>query len=131
MTIVVDSNLVLPACSVAGGFERFGSERLVAPPLMWSEARSALHRAVWLGSVPRDVGRRTLERLERCPVEMEAHPGLGEEAWDVADSLGWAKTYDAEYLALARLLGCPLATFDRRLTRGAGRLGVATVPARL
>jgi hypothetical protein len=26
--------------------------------------------------------------------------GLSDEAWRIADRLGWAKTYDAEYLAL-------------------------------
>lgn len=66
-----------------------------------------------------------LERLEDSPVRMVNHPQLGLGAWDVADALGWAKTYDAEYLALARLIGCPLATLDRRV-RGAGeRLGVS------
>jgi len=40
---------------------------------------------------------------------------LIEEAWRVADRLGWAKTYDAEYLALARVLKCRLLTSDAKL----------------
>jgi len=36
--------------------------------------------------------------------------------------LGWAKTYDAEYVALARTLECSLLTTDRRLQRGAERI---------
>jgi predicted nucleic acid-binding protein len=49
---------------------------------------------------------------------------LGAEAWRIADELGWAKTYDAEYLALALLLGCRVVTVDGRLRRGADRLGI-------
>ena len=38
-----------------------------------------------------------------------------DEAWRIADRLGWAKTYNAEYLALARLLRCRLLTTDAKL----------------
>jgi predicted nucleic acid-binding protein len=47
-------------------------------------------------------------------------------AWSIADDLGWAKTYDAEYLALASLLRSGLVTLDRRLRSAAERLGIAT-----
>ena len=36
------------------------------------------------------------------------HPELGLEAWRIADELGWARTYGAEYVALGSLLGCRL-----------------------
>lgn len=97
---------------------------LVAPPLMWSEARSALHRAVWRGLLPQAQGQAALGRLEGAPVERRAHRKLGTEAWRLADSLGWAKTYDAEYLALASLLGCGLVTLDQRLRQAAVRAGI-------
>jgi len=48
---------------------------------------------------------------------------LRREAWSVAYELGWARTYDAEYVALARLSGCRVVTLDARLRRGAARLG--------
>jgi predicted nucleic acid-binding protein len=56
---------------------------------------------------------------------------LAGEAWRIADSLGWAKTYDAEYCALASLLDCRLVTVDGRLRRGADRLGFVVGPAEL
>ena len=36
--------------------------------------------------------------------------------------LGWMKTYDAEYVALARMARCRLFTVDARLRRGAGHV---------
>jgi predicted nucleic acid-binding protein len=52
-------------------------------------------------------------------------------AWQVADELAWAKTYDAEYVGLARLLRCRLVTLDARLRRGADRLGFVVAPHEL
>lgn len=47
----------------------------------------------------------------------------------MADELGWAKVYDAHYVALARLLDCKLVTIDERLLRGVARLGIAVRPS--
>lgn len=129
--LVLDANVALAEVSGHDSFRRYGNEELVAPAFMWSEARSGLHEAVWRGEVPAQAGRELLGRLERVPVEARAHPQLGEESWRVADELGWAKTYDAEYIALAKLLGCRLVTLDRRLRRGADQLGFVVSPSEL
>ena len=126
MTLVLDASVLVPACTVTDGFAELAGEVLVAPPLLWPEARSVLHRSVWQGLVAPDTGLRALSRLEAAPVTPHDHPELGREAWRLADRLGWAKTYDAEYLALATLLACPLATRDRRLEGAASRVGVST-----
>ena len=43
--------------------------------------------------------------------------------------VGWAKTYGAEYVALARLLGCTLFTSDERLRRGGAPVVDVVSPA--
>ena len=100
----------MPACWSSGAPpSRINSElapgERCAPPLTRSEARSALHEssggAGWGPTKP--PGR---ARLGDADVELRKHPGLADEAWRIADELGWAKTYDAEYVALASLLGC-------------------------
>jgi predicted nucleic acid-binding protein len=124
--LVIDAKTVVPSCTLPDGFSRFGGEQLVAPPLLWPEARSVLHRSVWRRLVSPETGLRALARLEAAPVENRDPSHLGREAWRIADDLGWAKTYDAEYLALASLLGCGLATLDRRVRVAAERLGIET-----
>jgi hypothetical protein len=40
-------------------------------------------------------------------------------AWELADQLGWATTYDAEYLALTRLQADAFITLDAGLAKSA------------
>jgi predicted nucleic acid-binding protein len=121
--LVVDASVAVPATLQPDGFERLGDDNLVAPPLMWSETRSTLHEALWRKELEVDEARSALLRLEAAPVSLSRPAELGEEAWRVADAFGWAKTYDAEYVALAKLLRCRLVTADARLRRATGRLG--------
>jgi len=128
--LVIDASVALAASSSPDGF-RLLREELVAPPLLWSEFRSVLHEAVWRGDISETLARRALEAFARSGVRERRHRRLGETAWRIADELGFAKTYDAEYLALAELLGCRLVTLDRRLRRGADRLGLVVGPDEL
>jgi predicted nucleic acid-binding protein len=98
---------------------------------MWSEVRSGLHEGVWRGDFDRTEAEAAHRRLEEAPVHSIADIRVGVEAWRIADELGWAKTYDAEYLALAQILGCRLVTLDARLRRGADRLGFVISPTEL
>jgi predicted nucleic acid-binding protein len=42
---------------------------------------------------------------------------LRRRAWDLADRLGWASTYDAEYVALTQLQADAFVTLDADLAR--------------
>jgi predicted nucleic acid-binding protein len=123
VTLVVDAGVVVTACLSAPGLSPLGPERLVGPPLLWSEARSTLHELRWRDEIDAGDAEAAREALETSDVERVDDPRLGARAWQIADTLGWAKTYDAEYVALADLLGCRLVTLDARLRRGAARLG--------
>jgi predicted nucleic acid-binding protein len=129
--LVLDATVVLAACAAPRGFDYFTDQDLVAPPLMWSEARSVLHEMARRGELPATHARRLRRAVERIPVAEQAHPQLGEAAWDIADRLGLARTYAAEYIALARLLGCPLVTLDAEIRERARRLVVVIGPSEL
>lgn len=129
--LVVDASVALAASADDYGFRVFGQEQLVAPPHMWSEARSSLHEARWRGDISPRVALGTFERLEAAPIRPRSHKELGATAWRLADDFGWAKTYDAEYLALALLLDCRLVTLDSRLRRRTAELGIVIGPAEL
>jgi hypothetical protein len=60
-----------------------------------------------------------LELITGWPIRLLGDRVLRGTAWKVADELGWAETYDAEYVALTRLHGDALVTADADL---AGRL---------
>jgi predicted nucleic acid-binding protein len=105
---------------------------LHAPRLLQSEVLSALHAQVWRGVVPPDAAREMLRRLRDLPLSFFADENLlHDRAWSIADELGWAKTYDAEYVALAQLLGIPLLTLDGRLARGIEHLVTTVGPVDL
>jgi predicted nucleic acid-binding protein len=129
--LVIDASVALPACMSPDGFSFFQDEPLIAPALMWSEARSALHEALWRREITSEEARAAVETLADAPIRARHHKRLGAEAWRIADELGWAKTYDAEYLALARLLRCRVVTLDARLHRHAARTNLVVTPSDL
>lgn len=123
MTLVLDASAVLWACGGEGRFTQFG-DRLIAPRLMWSEVSSVLRGAVWRGQIGPDHADHNFAQLDAAGVEMLDPGDLREAAWSISTELGWAKTYDAEYLALARIEQAVVVTQDLRLRRGADRLGL-------
>jgi predicted nucleic acid-binding protein len=128
--LVVDASVAVPAC-LADDFSPFGDEQLAAPPLLWPETRSALHRMAWRREAPQARARAAAERLDTVPINEHRPASLGREAWRIADELGWARTYDAEYVALAQLLECRLVTLDGRLYRRIAHLGFVVSPSEL
>ena len=120
--LVVHASGAVQACLAARGFALFGDEELAAPALMWSEASSVIRELRWRREISDRLASVAFEALLAAPVSRRTPRRLRREAWRLADKLGWAKTYDAEYVALALLLRCRLFSVDGRLRRGAGHL---------
>jgi predicted nucleic acid-binding protein len=120
--IVLDASAAVQACLAADGFDLFGHERLIAPALLLSEVSSALHEMRWRKEISAGLADIAFERLLAAPVSPRSSKRLRRDAWRVAEELGWMKTYDAEYVALARTARCRLFTLDARLRRGAGHV---------
>ena len=106
---------------------------LIAPPLMWSEVPSVLHEMAFRGDISNALAELALQRFlgQKLGIAERRPDDLMSAAWQIAEDFGWAKTYDAEYVALAKLLNCRLVTLDSRLRRGASRLGFVVTPAEL
>jgi predicted nucleic acid-binding protein len=112
---VVDAGAVL---HLAGeGVEVSGAHKLLAPTLLRSQTLSALHESVQRGDLPADVARERLIRIGRMPIRLLGDAVLRRRAWDIANQLGWASTYDAEYVALTQLQADAFVTMDAELAR--------------
>ena len=112
---VVDASAVLYLASE--GIEVSGAHELLAPTLLRSQVLSALHEAVKRGDIPAEVARERLARIGRMPIRLLGDAVLRRRAWVVADKLGWASTYDAEYVALTQLQADAFVTLDAELAR--------------
>ena len=125
---VVDAGAVLHL--VGTGIEVSGEHELLAPTLLRSQVLSGLHEAVARGELPADVARDRLARIGRLPIRLLGDGVLRRRAWTLADQLGWASTYDAEYVALTQLQADALITLNAELARGVeGIVATASIDA--
>jgi predicted nucleic acid-binding protein len=122
---VVDAGAVLHLMSEE--VEVSGEHELLAPTLLRSQTLSALHEAVQRGEIPAEVGRERLAQVGRMPIRLLGDAVLRRQAWKVADQLGWASTYDAEYIALTQLQADAFVTLDAELARNVQGI-VTTAP---
>ena len=127
---VVDASAVLYLASE--GIEVPGKHKLLAPTLLRSQALSALHEAVQRGEIPADIARDHLARIGRMPIRLLGDAVLRRRAWDLAEQLGWASTYNAEYVALTQLQADALVTMDSELASSVkGIVATASIDALL
>jgi predicted nucleic acid-binding protein len=98
-------------------FESSGAHKLLAPTLLRSQTLSALHEAVQRNELTADLARERLTRIGKLPIRLLGDAVLRRRAWELADQLGWASTYDAEYVALTQLQADAFITLDAELAR--------------
>ena len=120
--MVIDASAALYALAAPRGVTRLRGHEVVAPPLLWSEVTASVRQRAFRGELTSALADRMLAGLGHAPFRRVVRDDLYPEAYRIADHLGWAKTYDAEYVALARLMACPLLTADARLARGAASM---------
>ena len=125
---VVDCGAVLHLASE--GVEVAPAHELLAPTLLRSQTLSVLHEAVHAGALSADDARERLQRVNALTIRLLGDAVLRRRAWDLAEQLGWAETYDAEYVALTQLQADALVTLDSDFARRVeGVVATATIDA--
>jgi predicted nucleic acid-binding protein len=125
---VVDCGVVLRL--VSEEIEVRAEHTLLAPTLLRSQTLSALHEAAHRGDLSADVARERLQRTGALPIRLLGDAVLRRKAWQLADELGWAETYEAEYVALTQLQADAYVTLDAELARRLrGIVPTATIDA--
>jgi predicted nucleic acid-binding protein len=117
---VVDCETVLRIAS--GEIEVAAEHQLVAPTLVRSQALSPLYEAAGRGEITAAEGIERITRINSLKVRFLGDKVLQRQAWKVADELGWATTYDAEYVALTKLQADAFVTSDEDLGRAVSGL---------
>ncbi|HSJ73783.1 MAG TPA: type II toxin-antitoxin system VapC family toxin [Miltoncostaeaceae bacterium] len=125
--IVLDASVIIPGL-LADGASRalLIGDDVHVPHLADSELVHGLRASVRRGTVPAAAAGDALARWAALGVRRHAARRLLPRIWALRDAL---PAYDATYVALAELLGCPLATGDRGIARAAGiRCAIVTPP---
>jgi predicted nucleic acid-binding protein len=112
---VVDARAVIRLASE--GIEVADAHEMLAPTVLRSQVLSLLHEGVHRGELPADVGRFRLAFVGRMKIRYLGDAVLRLRAWEIAEQLGQASTYEAEYIALTQLQGDALVTLDPELAR--------------
>ena len=123
---VVDAGALLHL--VSEEIEVSPDHEILAPTLVRSQFLSLLHEAVHRGELQGDVARDRLERIQQIKIRLLGDAVLRRNAWRIADQMGWADTYTAEYLALTKLQADAFVTLDATLAkRVKGIVATATI----
>ena len=79
---------------------------------------------VHTGRISEANGRLEVEKLSRLSIRIVEQAAFYPRAFDIARSLGWARAYDALYLAAAEIEDAELLTVHRGMSEAAAGLGI-------
>lgn len=122
MTLVVDASFVV-AWLVDDGVDGswadavVGSDKLAAPHLMPTEVTQVLRSESLAGRLPVGTASSAHDHLLQVNVSLFPYAAVAGRVWELRSNVS---AYDACYVALAEMLGAPLATLDTRLARATG-----------
>ena len=105
--------------------------QLVAPTLLRSQVLALLYQSVRRGDVTQADAGRQLDYVRGLRIRLLGDRVLQRHAWSLAEQLGWDDTFDAEYVALARLQADALVTLDAELARAVEGLVTLAAPQAL
>ena len=115
LSIVLDDPHQATASRLWEGWLSAGTQ-LVAPPLFYAEITSVIRLSNHRGDLSPLAAHEILSAGLSSPIEIWPDSrALQPRALDLAARFGHPRAYDAQYLAVAELLGCELWTVDRRL----------------
>jgi predicted nucleic acid-binding protein len=127
MPVVVDASALVELLAqgdrAPAVLQAVGTTDMVAPDAVNVEVLSALRRLERTGKLSAGRAAQAVDDLLDAPLQRFSTLPLLPTAWALRATV---TSSDACYVALARDLGCPLVTGDRRLSR-APRLGVPLV----
>ncbi len=89
---------------------------------------SSVYQQVRRGEISKKEAGFRLDRIRALRLRLLGDRVLQSVAWRLADQLGWADTFKAEYLALTKLRADAFSTLDPELARAVDGI-VATAPA--
>jgi predicted nucleic acid-binding protein len=107
---------------VADGVQVSTGHQLVAPNTIRSQALSLLLGAVRQGNLSETVALQHHERLTEVKMRLLGDRVSRRTAWKIALEQGWQTTYEAEYVAVARLQADALVTVDSAMATKAENL---------
>jgi predicted nucleic acid-binding protein len=97
---------------------------LGAPHLIDIELLHALRRLVRTGKITEERAHDARADFDDLPIIRYPHAGVADRIWALRHNL---TPYDAVFVAIAELIGCPLVTSDERLGRAAGHTATVEV----
>jgi predicted nucleic acid-binding protein len=95
-------------------------EPIVAPPVLPAEVTNIIRQRLRQVQLRLDEGRELLTQFMALPIAFQAPQMFYDRVLVLADQYNLPAIYDANYLALAEMLGATLWTADQRLLHALG-----------